>query len=767
MPRNGAGTATPPAGNPVVAGTTINTTWGNNTVNDIYNELSNSIAKDGQTVVTANLPMAGYRLTGVGDALAMTQNPSMKQVQNDAASYVTTIGGTGDAITLTPTFATTAYTAGLRLTFVAAASNTGATTVNVNSLGVKSVTNADGTALAASQITSGDLVTVRYTGSAFILESSSRSVRNPVSVATIAALKAQTAASNGQSFFVQGYYADGTAGVNNAGDGGGGWFYWDSASTATENGGTIIQATAIATGRFLRVYEGPLSVKWFGAHGDGASDDSAAFSAAIAALSVDGGSVDVPFGRGEVYAINITIANLRGVCLRGTSIIQQSKNSATDVLTDCLIPHNTNNPIITIGDDVGTSASNLTSGVLLENLPFDGRGAGKYGLRLKGGAYRNFYNNLTFIAFTTSAIDIVAAVGTNIFYQYFVGIGITCATAGAIGISANGSAAGAITNITSCTFTNGYIYNWTDTASRCVYCYSAALVFNSVYMQLNGSGYGIEMKKTAGTADPDVWCSLVNIDGDPSHVSVYMNIPGFDLAGSKLVSAYLHGSFACDGLVKFQDGNTALLFSTGTFGWEHNPISYDPVAVNAQYFSNSVNPQLRNLYFSVGGGTSPTLHLTAPGDFYQDTGDFVLLGESSVSRRALQHPLWGSTTNATPKQLTLDGAAAGTGNQYVIPVNHSVSFTGRVLAHQSEAEVTKVSSLWTFQGVIHRGASGNVALVASVTPTMACQTASAAAWVVAVTADTVNQTLAVTVTGEAAKSIKWICSIDFEDILYA
>ena len=49
--------------------------------------------------------MAGFRLTGVGDALAMTQNPSMKQLQNDAASYITTIGGTGNAITLTPTFA--------------------------------------------------------------------------------------------------------------------------------------------------------------------------------------------------------------------------------------------------------------------------------------------------------------------------------------------------------------------------------------------------------------------------------------------------------------------------------------------------------------------------------------------------------------------------------------------------------------------------------------------------------------------------------------
>jgi hypothetical protein len=76
MSRNGAGTYTLPAGNPVVTGTTISSTWANNTLSDIATALTQSLAKDGQTVPTANIPLGGFKITGLGapttagDALA-------------------------------------------------------------------------------------------------------------------------------------------------------------------------------------------------------------------------------------------------------------------------------------------------------------------------------------------------------------------------------------------------------------------------------------------------------------------------------------------------------------------------------------------------------------------------------------------------------------------------------------------------------------------------------------------------------------------------
>lgn len=65
------------------------------------------------------------------------------------------------------------------------------------------------------------------------------------------------------------------------GDGGGGDFYWDSTSTETDNGGTIIKATAITTGRWKRLYSGAVNIKWFGAKGDNSTDDSAAIQASL------------------------------------------------------------------------------------------------------------------------------------------------------------------------------------------------------------------------------------------------------------------------------------------------------------------------------------------------------------------------------------------------------------------------------------------------------------------------------------------------------
>lgn len=55
MSRNGSGTYTLPAGNPVVTGTTISSTWANTTLSDIQNALTQSIAADGQTPITGAL----------------------------------------------------------------------------------------------------------------------------------------------------------------------------------------------------------------------------------------------------------------------------------------------------------------------------------------------------------------------------------------------------------------------------------------------------------------------------------------------------------------------------------------------------------------------------------------------------------------------------------------------------------------------------------------------------------------------------------------
>ena len=71
MPRNASGVYTLPAGNPVISGTTIESTWANTTMSDVGNEITNSIDKGGRTSPIANLPMNNFRHYG---ALAASAN---------------------------------------------------------------------------------------------------------------------------------------------------------------------------------------------------------------------------------------------------------------------------------------------------------------------------------------------------------------------------------------------------------------------------------------------------------------------------------------------------------------------------------------------------------------------------------------------------------------------------------------------------------------------------------------------------------------------
>ena len=175
MPRNGAGNYSLVSGNPVTTGATISSTTHNNTMSDIATALSDSLAKDGQTTPTANLPMGGYAHTGVGDATARTQYAKVSQIQDGEYVTLSSVSG-ADTITATCAPSITAYAAGQSFKFTAAGANTGAVTLNINSLGAKAVTKEGATALAAGDIASGAVVWVDYDGTRFQL-TSGRSVQ--------------------------------------------------------------------------------------------------------------------------------------------------------------------------------------------------------------------------------------------------------------------------------------------------------------------------------------------------------------------------------------------------------------------------------------------------------------------------------------------------------------------------------------------------------------------------------------------------------------
>ena len=154
-------------GTPVVDQTEIDPNMFNALLAELEAALSNRICKDGQTTITQNLPMNSKKLTGLLAGSASSDSCSIQNLLVNTGKYVSTVGGTVDAITLTPSPAASNYAAGQEFLFISTGANTGATTVNVSSLGVKSITKNGATALSAGDIASGAMVRIVYDGTRF------------------------------------------------------------------------------------------------------------------------------------------------------------------------------------------------------------------------------------------------------------------------------------------------------------------------------------------------------------------------------------------------------------------------------------------------------------------------------------------------------------------------------------------------------------------------------------------------------------------------
>lgn len=150
-------------GQPVSANTLIESADFNALTADLATGLSNCITKDGQQTVTANLPMATYRHTGVGNAVARTDYAAAGQVQDGKLNWVDG-GGTADAITATYSPAITALVDGQMCCVRATAANATTTpTFSPNGLTARTIVKKGGAALVAGDIVAdGHELILRY-----------------------------------------------------------------------------------------------------------------------------------------------------------------------------------------------------------------------------------------------------------------------------------------------------------------------------------------------------------------------------------------------------------------------------------------------------------------------------------------------------------------------------------------------------------------------------------------------------------------------------
>lgn len=172
MSRDGSGNYSLPSGNPVVSNTVISSTWANNTLSDVASALTQSVSRDGQTTPTANLTMGNFRLTNLGSGTTRTDAVNAGQIQDNQLVVLSSIGGTGDAITASTAPAITVYTTDAKWVYTPTNANTLTNpTININGLGAKTITQSNGSGLWSGALVVGTPYELLYDGTNFRVQS--------------------------------------------------------------------------------------------------------------------------------------------------------------------------------------------------------------------------------------------------------------------------------------------------------------------------------------------------------------------------------------------------------------------------------------------------------------------------------------------------------------------------------------------------------------------------------------------------------------------
>lgn len=121
------------------------------------------------------------------------------------------------------------------------------------------------------------------------------------------------------------------------------------------------------------------------------------------------------------------------------------------------------------------------------------------------------------------------------------------------------------------------------------------------------------------------------------------------------------------------------------------------------------------------------------------------------------------TTDATPTVLCSNSSAASFNNQLVLPNNSAMYFSARVVACVTGGGNSKS---WNFSGLIKRGSGAASTTIVGSSGGGTHEDAGASTWDVALSADTTNGGLAVTATGQASTTIRWVCKIETTEVTY-
>lgn len=213
-----------------------------------------------------------------------------------------------------------------------------------------------------------------------------------------------------------------------------------------------------------------------------------------------------------------------------------------------------------------------------------------------------------------------------------------------------------------------------------------------------------------------------------------------------------------------QVANTAFLAPNGSAGQPtFRSIAYAdlPLKLYVENPVGQVAPVATGVNaVAIGSGSSAP----ADGSFAEGAGaNAGIFGQKAFANGSFANPgdaqhgiyvLRNETTDATITELFLDGT--GGSQPLVVPDNSVVTFSVLIAGRRTDA--TGGGAGYKFEGVIMKDATGaSVTFIGNPSKTILGETN--APWDASVIADTSNGALKITVTGQAAKTIRWVATV--------
>lgn len=149
------------------------------------------------------------------------------------------------------------------------------------------------------------------------------------------------------------------------------------------------------------------------------------------------------------------------------------------------------------------------------------------------------------------------------------------------------------------------------------------------------------------------------------------------------------------------------------------------------------------------------------GKYAFSNGSFSAVGDSQTGTLVMRC----DTTDATPEVITTENSTPSYRNQINLPDNSCYGFTGTVIARE-DSSATNDFAVWEIKGGAVRAASASTTALGTYNINKISESTGATNWSIALSADTTNGAVAITVTGEASHNIRWVATVNTTEVTY-